>query len=133
MNDGFSFDSSITGSELFRVSWVNLVYVACDRRQNLKSKFAQVPEQSEFTCSAYLVAAWHLQPDVSVYIKTEARNPHAYNSLLVLLLLGGQGASVHRPFGAISDVADLHVEYAERGNEYGILFIFSQFLLIHSP
>jgi len=24
MNDGFSFDSSITCSELFRVSWVNL-------------------------------------------------------------------------------------------------------------
>jgi len=39
MNDGFSFDS------------------AGDRRQNSKPKFAQVPEQSEFTYSAYLVAA----------------------------------------------------------------------------
>jgi len=28
MNDGFSFDSSITCSELLRVSWVNLGYIA---------------------------------------------------------------------------------------------------------
>ena len=48
MNDGFSFDSSITCSELFRVSLVNLGYIAGDRRRNLKPKFAQVPEQSEF-------------------------------------------------------------------------------------
>jgi len=59
MNDGFSFDSSITGFELFRVSWVNLGYIAGDR-QNLKPKFAQVPEQSDFTYSVYLVAAEHL-------------------------------------------------------------------------
>ena len=60
MNDGFSFDSSITCSELFRVSWVHLGYIAGDRRQNLKPKFAQVPEQSEFTYSVHLVAAGHL-------------------------------------------------------------------------
>jgi len=60
MNDGFSFDFSINCSELFRVSWVNLGYIAGDRRQNLKPKFAQVPEQSEFAYSAYLVAAGHL-------------------------------------------------------------------------
>jgi len=60
MNAGFSFDSSITCSELFRVSWVNIGYIAGDRHQNLKPKFAQVPEQSEFTYSAYLVAAGHL-------------------------------------------------------------------------
>jgi len=60
MNDGFSFDSSLTCSELFRISWVNLGYIAGHRRQNLKPKFAQVPEQSGFTYSAYLVAAGHL-------------------------------------------------------------------------
>ena len=60
MNDGFSFDSSITCSELFSVSWVNLGYIAGDRRQNLKPKFAQVPEQSDFTYGVYLVAAEHL-------------------------------------------------------------------------
>jgi len=56
MNDGFSFGTLITCSELFRVLWVNrgkfmknLEYIAGDRRQNLKPKFAQVPEQSEFT------------------------------------------------------------------------------------
>ena len=60
MNDGFNFDSSITCSELFRASWVNLGYIAGDRRQNLKSKFAQVPEQSDFTYGVYLVAGEHL-------------------------------------------------------------------------
>jgi len=60
MNDGSSLDSSITCSELFRVSWVNLGYIAGDRHQNLKSKFAQVPEQSGFTYGVYLVAAEHL-------------------------------------------------------------------------
>jgi len=60
MNDGFSFDSSITLSELFRVSWVNLGDIDVDRRQNLKPKFAQVPEQSDFTQSGCLVAAEHL-------------------------------------------------------------------------
>jgi len=60
MNDDFSFDSSITCSELFRVSWVNLGYIAGDRRQNLTPKFAQVPEQSDFTYGVYLVAAVHL-------------------------------------------------------------------------
>ena len=60
MNDGFSFDSSIICSELFRDSWVNLECIAGDRRQNLKPKFTQVPEQSEFTYSAHLVAAGHL-------------------------------------------------------------------------
>jgi len=53
-------DSSITCSELFRVSWVNLEYIAGDGRQNLKPKFAQVPEQSDFTYGVYLVAAEHL-------------------------------------------------------------------------
>jgi len=61
MNDGFSFDFSIICSELFRVSWVNSGYIAGDRRQNLKTKFAHVPEQSEFTYVAYLVAAAHLE------------------------------------------------------------------------
>jgi len=56
MNEGFSCDSSITYSELFRVPWVNLGYIAGDRRQNLKPSIAQVPEQSEFTDNAYLVA-----------------------------------------------------------------------------
>jgi len=60
MNDGFSFDSSITCFEGFRVAWVNRGYIAADRRQNLKPNFAQVPEQSQFTYSAYLVAAGHL-------------------------------------------------------------------------
>jgi len=57
MNDGFSFDSSIICSKLFRVSWVNL---GGDRRQNLKPKFAQESEQSDFTYGVYLVAAEHL-------------------------------------------------------------------------
>ena len=60
MNDGLSFDSSITCSELFRIAWVTLGYIAGGRRQNLKPKFAPVPEQSEFTYGAYLVAAGHL-------------------------------------------------------------------------
>jgi len=60
MNDGFSFDSSITCSELSRVSWVNLGYIAGDRRQNLKPNIAQVPEQSDFAYCVYLVAAEHL-------------------------------------------------------------------------
>ena len=60
MNDGFSFNSSITFFELFQVSWVNLGYIAGDRRQNLKPKFAQVPEQSDSTYGGYLVAAEHL-------------------------------------------------------------------------
>jgi len=55
MNDSFNFDSPITCSELFRVSWVNLGYIAGDRRQNSKTKIAQVPEQSEFTYSTYFV------------------------------------------------------------------------------
>jgi len=68
MNDGFRSDSSITCSELFRFSWVNLGYIAGDRRQNLKPKFAQVPEQSDFTYGVYLVAPEHLQ---SVYLFTD--------------------------------------------------------------
>jgi len=31
--------------------------IAGDRRQNLKTPFAQVPEQSDFTYGVYLVAA----------------------------------------------------------------------------
>jgi len=54
----------------------------------LKPKFAQVPEQSEFTYGGHLVAAEHPEPEVF-------------------------------------RVFTLHVEYAERGLEYGILFIFS--------
>jgi len=43
------------------VAWVHLEYIAGDRRQNLRPKFAQEPEQSEFTYSAYLEAAgWPL-------------------------------------------------------------------------
>jgi len=60
MNDGLSIDSSITCSELFRVLWVNLGYIASDRRQNLKPKFAQVPEQRNFTYGVYFVTAEHL-------------------------------------------------------------------------
>jgi len=60
MNDGFSFDSASTWFALFRVPWVNLGYIAGDRRQNVKPKFVQVPEQSKFTYSAYLVAEGHL-------------------------------------------------------------------------
>jgi len=33
-------------NHLFRVSWVNLGYIAGDRRQKLKPKFAQVPEHA---------------------------------------------------------------------------------------
>jgi len=60
MHDGFSVDSSIACCEFFRVSWVNQGYIAGVRRQNLKPKFAQVPEQSDFTYGVYLVAAEHL-------------------------------------------------------------------------
>jgi len=62
LNDGFSFESSITCSELFRDSWVTSGQIAGDRRQCLKTNFAQVPEQSAFTyrASAYLVSAGHL-------------------------------------------------------------------------
>jgi len=44
------------------VSCVNLRQIAGDRRPNPKSKLAQVLEQIEFTYSAYLAAAGHLQP-----------------------------------------------------------------------
>jgi len=63
MNGGFSFDSSITCSELFRDSWVNRGNpgsIAGDRRQNLKPKFAHAHEQSKFTYGGDLVAAEHL-------------------------------------------------------------------------
>jgi len=60
MNDGFSFDFSIACSELSRVSWVNLGEIAGDRRQNLKPKIAQVPEQSDFIYGVYLLPAEHL-------------------------------------------------------------------------
>jgi len=50
----------MTCSELFRVSWVNLGYIAGDRRQDLKPKLAQVPKQSDFTYGVYLAAAEHL-------------------------------------------------------------------------
>jgi len=36
MNDGFSFESSITCSELFRIAWVDLGGFAGARRHNLK-------------------------------------------------------------------------------------------------
>jgi len=71
MNDGFSFDSSIICSELFRVSWVNL---GGDRRQNLKPKFAQEPEQSDFTYGVYLVAAEHLWSPYMSYTRTGENN-----------------------------------------------------------
>jgi len=48
---------------LFRIvpgSWINLGYIAGDRRHNLKPKLAQVPAQSELNHSGYLVAAKHL-------------------------------------------------------------------------
>jgi len=47
------------------VAWVNRGYIAEYRRQNLKTKLAHVHEQREFTYSACLVAAGHLQ-DVSL-------------------------------------------------------------------
>jgi len=53
MNDGYILDSATTCSELVQDSWVNLGYIAGDRRQNLKTKFAQVLEQSEYTFCAY--------------------------------------------------------------------------------
>jgi len=61
INHGFSFDSSIACSELFRVVWGKLGHVSGDRRQNLKTKFAHTHEESEFIYSAYLVATGHLQ------------------------------------------------------------------------
>ena len=57
MNDGFSCNPSITCSKWFRVPWLKLRCIACDRRQNLKTKFAQVPEHIQLTYSTYLVAA----------------------------------------------------------------------------
>jgi len=68
MDDGFSFDSAITCSALFRVLWVNLGYIARDRCQNLKPKFAQVPEESEITYGAYLVAAGHLDSALCAHV-----------------------------------------------------------------
>jgi len=60
MNDGYSFDSAITCSELFRVPWVNIGFIAGYRHQSVETKLAHVHEQSEFTYIAYLVAAGHL-------------------------------------------------------------------------
>jgi len=37
-----------------------------NRRQNLKPKFAQVPEQSDFTFGVYLVVAEHLKPPATL-------------------------------------------------------------------
>ena len=60
MNDRFSFDPANRTLRIVPVSWVNLVYIAGDRRQNLKTTFAQLPEQSKFTYSVYLEAAGHV-------------------------------------------------------------------------
>jgi len=60
MNDGFSFDSSITCFEVFRISWVNLGYIAGDRRQNLKTKLLRylsktnIPTSLTSSCRASL-------------------------------------------------------------------------------
>jgi len=62
MNDGLSFDSSITCSKLFRVSWVSLGYIAGDRRQNLNPKKApcsyQVSAMGKFALLSYLGEFW---------------------------------------------------------------------------
>ena len=42
MNEGFHFDSAITCSELFRVSWAYLGCIARNCGQNLKPNLAQV-------------------------------------------------------------------------------------------
>jgi len=57
MNDGFSFHSSTSCSDFFRVPLVNLGYIADDRLPNLKAKFSHVYEHSEFTYSAYTLIA----------------------------------------------------------------------------
>jgi len=61
MNDSFSFDCANLTFRFLSVPVVNLDEIAGDRRQNLKPEFAQVPEQSDFTYSVYLVTAGHLQ------------------------------------------------------------------------
>jgi len=60
MNNGFSFGSANRMFRIVPVARVRLGQIAGDRRQNLKTKFAQVHEQSKFTYSAYVVAAGHL-------------------------------------------------------------------------
>jgi len=91
MNDSFNVDSATTHSELFRVAGVNLGQIADDRCQNLKTSFAQIPEQSEFTYRVYLVAAGHLEPDVlvpdlaTVFFSQELRT-HADPSIVVMLV-----------------------------------------------
>ena len=60
MNDGFSFDSANRTFRVVPVAWVNLGNIAGDRSQNLKTTFAHVHEQSEFTYDAYFIAAGHL-------------------------------------------------------------------------
>jgi len=88
MNDGFSFVSSITCSELFRVSWVHLGYTASDRRHNLKPKFAQVPEQSDFTYGVYLVAAEHLQPKEERRVTNEANARDSFKNKIFFSAVG---------------------------------------------
>jgi len=60
MNGGFSFDAANCMVRIVPVAWVNLGYIAGDRRQNLNTKFAHVHEQREYTYSACWVAAGHL-------------------------------------------------------------------------
>jgi len=62
MNDGFSFDTANRMFRIVPVSWINLGYIAGDRRQNVNTTFAQVSEQGESTCSVYLVAAGIFNP-----------------------------------------------------------------------
>jgi len=60
MNDGFSFDPSIAGSEFFRVSWVNRWCSSSEVQQNVTTELAHVHEQNKFAYGASLVAAGHL-------------------------------------------------------------------------
>jgi len=60
MKDSFNFECANPLVRIVPVSWVILGCIAGDRPQNLNTKLAHVHEQSEFTYSAYLVAAGHL-------------------------------------------------------------------------
>jgi len=85
---------------LFRVVWESLGCIAGDRRQNLKPKFAQVPEQSEFTYSAYLVAAGHLYPvpprapRVAVRRLAFTRYCNCQYFVVYIAITGGRGGNV---------------------------------------
>ena len=96
--------------------------VSYSKRRNSESKLAHVHEQRELTHSGSSVAAGHLEPNASPNSRFEPE-----------LSRGGKSKGVRKVYykerkqreegGLRPKHRTLHVEYAERRIQYGILFI----------